>query len=179
MEICLTPISSKTRKGMTHAYFPALGACFGFLEYLTSLLRGNLNGIGWRDVANWTGRFLPQPDYDRELTRVFFEAFRHSVAHRGISTGIWIDRSKLPHWRVTWKISADIHRPSCKLVPELGELRKDPPWPCRYTHRMHISLGALKADIVQGAATYATALDNDKELQDRFMACMRQLYPRN
>lgn len=177
LAICLTPRRSGIGLGITHAYFPALGACFGFLEYVAGLFRGNLNGIGWVQIVNWTDRFLPQPDYDSELVRVFFNAFRHSVAHRGIATGVWVDRSKTPHLRVTWKVLADARRPACRLVNETGVLKRDPPWPCSYTHRMHIHLQALKADLAQGVRDYSSAIENDNALQRRFVACMRQLYP--
>ena len=82
MQICLTPIQAKGRSGLTHAYFPALGACCATLEYLAGLYRGNLRGVGWRDVATWAQNYLPQPDYNAETVRILFEAFRHPVAHR-------------------------------------------------------------------------------------------------
>lgn len=177
LAICLTPIQSSTRRGLTHAYFPALSACFGFLEYLAGLHRGNLNGIGWVQVANWADRFLPQPDYNRELVRILFSAFRHSVAHRGIATGVWVDRSKTPHLRVTWRVLADVRRPACKLIGERGTLKRDPPWPCPYTHRMQIHLKALQSDLAEGVLNYIAAVEIDKKLQSNFEACMRQLYP--
>lgn len=177
LTICLTPTPSLTRRGNTHAYFPALGACFGFLEYVTGLFRGNINGIGWRQIADWTDRFLPQPDYGRDMVRVFFDAFRHSVAHRGIATGIWIDRSTAPRARVTWRVLADARRPACRLVAEAGVLKSDPPWPCPYTHRMHIHLRALRTDLRKGVLSYAGAIGTEPHLQRNFETCMRQLYP--
>ena len=47
MSICLTPIDSPTGSGKTHAYFPALAACCGLLEYMTALNLGSTKGIGW------------------------------------------------------------------------------------------------------------------------------------
>jgi hypothetical protein len=168
-------VESKSRAGPTHAYFPALGSCFGFLEYVTGLFRGNINGIGWVQIADWTDRFMPQPDYNREMVRVFFNAFRHSVAHRGIATGIWVDRAA-PFYRITWKVYEDADRPACELKAENGVLTRDPPWPCSYTHRMHIHLKALKTDLAEGVLSYAAAIESEKNLQDNFEACMRQLY---
>jgi hypothetical protein len=176
--ICLTPIPSPTRPGLTHAYFPALGACCGLLEYVSALYRGNISGMGWTHVADWAQRYLPQPDYSRDTVRVFFKAFRHSVAHRGISTGVWLDRSTTPHRRVTWKVLADSRRPACILVAEQGILKNDPPWPCPFTHRMYIHLKALKTDLVRGVRAYAASLrDEQNLLLPKFERCMRQLYP--
>ena len=62
---------------MTHAYFPALGACCATLEYFAGLHRGNLRRVGWQQIAVWAQEYLRQPDYDRETVRLLFEAFRH------------------------------------------------------------------------------------------------------
>lgn len=91
MQICLKPIPSKTRSGLTHAYFPALASCCGTLEYLSAMYTGRVKGLGWRDVAKWAGLYMPQPDYDEDTIRILVKAFRNSVAHRGIATGVWID----------------------------------------------------------------------------------------
>ena len=63
IRICLTPASVRHPSGVTHAYFPALSACCGTLEYMAGLYRGNIRGIGDQHVANWANRFLPQPEY--------------------------------------------------------------------------------------------------------------------
>lgn len=179
MEICLTPSVSKTARGVTHAYFPALGACCGTLEYLSGLYRGDLRRIGWQQIADWAEHFLVQPDYDRECIRVLFDAFRHPVAHRGIASGVWIDRNRGDGHgrRLTWKVLANHKRPACEVRTEKGELTKDPPWPCSYTHRVYIHLKRLQADIQMGALSYCKAIDDDVQLQNHFLACMRQLYP--
>lgn len=130
-------------------------------------------------VASWSERFLPMPDYEREIVKVFFDAFRHSVAHRGIATGIWIDRrtNTKGERRVTWLLSELVSRPACRLVNDEGFLVNDPPWRCRHTHRMHIHLGALAEDLASGAAAYADELQRNPDLQRNFERCMRALYP--
>jgi len=180
IEICLTPIPSKTRRGPTHAYFPALAACCGTLEYLAALHRGRLNGLGWPDVAKWALQYLPQPDYGEDCVRILVDAFRNAVAHRGIATGVWIDRKPGPGQgrRLTWKVLADSRRPSIRIVSEENTLVNDPPWPCLYTHRVHIHLKAMSIDIRDGAKRYANDVSQDKDLQSNFLACMKQLYPR-
>jgi hypothetical protein len=155
MRVCLTPIKSTTRDGLTHAYFPALAACCGLLEYMTSLSVGKFKGIGWLQVADWTDKYLSQPDYPAEPTRILFNAFRHPVAHRGIATGVWVDQLSTSGGgpiRVVWRVSAGSKRPACQLLPESGAIVRDSPWECRYTHRMHIHLKALAADLAAGSA---------------------------
>lgn len=179
MKICLTPLKSVDRPGTTHAYFPALAACCGTLEYLAGLHRGNTNGIGWQQIADFADRYLPQPDFNRETVRILFDAFRHPVAHRGIASGVWVDQSRGGGWgrRLTWKISADARRPACEVVSEVGVLKKDPPWPCPYTHRVHIHLRGLWVDIRKAARLYTKDIGKNQQLQVNFEACMRQLYP--
>jgi hypothetical protein len=179
IQICLTPIASKTRRGLTHAYFPALGACCGIMEYLTALHRGRTDSVGWRQVSDWALLFLPQPEYDVDVVRVLIEAFRHPVAHRGIASGVWVDRNPGPGYgrRLTWKILANARRPAVRIVSENGELTRDPPWACPYTHRVHIHLRAMKVDIRNAAKHYVREIADSHVLQNNFVACMRQLYP--
>lgn len=177
MDICLTGVPSKTKKGLTHAYFPALSACCGTLEYLAGLYKGRLDAVGWRDVAAWADAFMPQPDYAEDVIRVFVEAFRNSVAHRGIATGVWIDRKPGSDRRFTWKVLAGSARPAINFVAEENALLKDPPWQCPYTHRAHIHLRSLSVDIRKGAAKYASEVRTDQKLTKKFRLCMKELYP--
>ena len=180
MNICLTPVYS-TRVRVTHAYFPALGNCCGTLEYMAALFRGNVNGVGWQQVADWAEQYLPQPDFDRDTMRVLFGAFRNTIAHRGIASGVWIDHQPGGGYgrRLTWKITANARRPACEIVEEQGTLTKDPPWPCDYTHRVHIHLKGLQVDIRNGAKKFSRHIANSDRLQQNFADCMGQLYPEN
>lgn len=179
IHICLKPAPSKSRPGPTHAYFPALATCCGFLEYLTVLYRGSTNSPGWRNISNWALRYMRQPDYNEERVRILVEHFRHSVAHRGIATGVWVDREPGPEMgrRLTWKVSADALRPSIHIVPEANTLVRDSPWPCSYTHRVHIHLRALAIDLREGARSYAQDVSGATALQEKFFECMHRLYP--
>lgn len=180
MEICLTPVKSKTRSGNTHAYFPALSSCCGTLEYLTGLFRGNIRKIGWQQVNNFAEVYLPQPDYNSETVRILVEAFRHSVAHRGIASGVWVDRNQGGGLgrRLTWKILADSKHPACEIVEERGELRRDSPWACPYTHRVHIHLRSMWVDIRNAANIYTNDIGSNQNLLKNFEKCMKQLYPK-
>lgn len=180
IEICLTPVPSKTRRGLTHAYFPALASCCATLEYMAGLYKGGrLDALGWRDVAAWSNQYLRQPDYEEDTIRVLVEAFRNSIAHRGIASGVWIDRKPgNGHGRrFTWKVYADSRHPAISFVEENHILVSDPPWHCPYSHRAHIHLRTLSADIKKGAVAYAKDVRSDAALNKKFFACMRALYP--
>ena len=80
--------------------------------------------------------------------------------------------------RITWKVSADAKRPACEVVAEKDQLRKDSPWPCPYTHRVHIHLRGMWVDIRKATILYRNELATNERLQANFEACMGQLYPR-
>lgn len=179
MKICLTPVPRADGTGKTYAYFPALAACTSTLEYLTALTRGDTRSVGWTQVADFAAGYMTQPDFDRDTVRVLFEALRHPVAHRGIASGVWVDRNQGPGHgrRVVWNISAGSIRPACQIVPEEGLVKRDSPWPCAFTHRVHIHLRSLSIEIRDAAALYAQQVLENLPLQRKFEACMRQLYP--
>lgn len=184
MGICLRAAPAKDKPGsMTHAYFPALMNCCGTLEYLAGLFTGRagLPSVGHDDWQQY-GRFLPQPAYSPDVLRVLYKAFRNPVAHRGIASGVWVDRHHQHLYRrVTWTISADSKHPAIDIRDTPGQLRNDPPWECTYTHRAHIHLGRLWRDIRDSALAaggYRDELATDNTLVSKFEACMRRLYPR-
>lgn len=180
MEICLRPIPSKTRSGDTHAYFPALTACCGTLEYLAAMYCGRTKGLKEKDVYPWARDYMPQPDYDKYTIHVLWDAFRNTIAHRGIASGVCVD--PMPghghRRRLTWKLYETGSNPSIQVVEENGILKSDPPWPCHYTHRVHIYLASLINDIRAGAVQFAWHLDENPELHENFYACMEKLYPK-
>jgi hypothetical protein len=180
MHICLTGVNAKGRSRVTHAYFPALMACCGMLEYLAALYLGQvgrtLNNV---NISAYADEYLRQPDYYApEAIRVLFDALRNPVAHRSIATGVWEDKhNDFRGRRLTWKVLADGTRPAIRLVAEIGEIRRDSPWPCGYTHRVHVHLGSLWRDIAESVPLYLDALAVDQKLQKHFDACMEKLYP--
>lgn len=177
MEICLRPIPARNKSGFTHAYFPALGACFGLLEYLTGLYVGKFRGLSEGDIQKYA-RYLPQPDYDDDMIYVLYRAFRHSVAHRGIASGVWVDPRPRPQvQRLTWKIIKSAQKPAIKFVEENKSIIRDSPWECPYTHRVHIYLGQMWKDIRASAELYSNDLAKDEQLQANFRKCMLHLYP--
>ena len=178
MRICLMGIPSETRAGLTHAYFPSLTTCCGMLEYLAGLYVGRIDGLSKREVTRYAIKYLPQPDYDAEMIRVLFDAFRNAVAHRGIASGVWKDRHRGMYGRrLTWKVFADTRRPFLEIIEENSQLIYDSPWPCAYTHRVHIHLGRLWRDIRDSVDGYLNELVANQALQNHFNSCMRALYP--
>jgi hypothetical protein len=179
MTICLTPTKHASASGITHAYLPALAACCGLLEYLAGLYRGNLEKNGWQQVAKFAKRYLPQPDFDEETVRILFQVFRHPIAHRGIASGIWVDPNDGPGKgrRITWQVSADTKRPACEVAAKAGQLTRDPPWTCSYTHCGHIHLRSLWIDIRNAADRYSKEIAVDQQLLESFATCMNRLYP--
>jgi hypothetical protein len=178
MNICLKGVQSDDRPGPTHAYFPALTNCCGMLEYLAGLYAGRIDGLGKKEVTAYA-KYLPQPDYNPEVIRVLFEAFRNAVVHRGIASGVWIDpHPDMQGRRLTWKVFADTARPALEVVANKGEIKFDSPWPCPYTHRVHIHLGRLWRDIRNSVDGYVDELVASEVLQDKFMRCMKKLYPK-
>jgi len=179
MKICLTGTSTPDGTTITHAYFPALAVCCGTLEYLSGLYAGRLSGLGWREVSAYAQAFLEQPDYAEDPIRVLFDAFRNSVNHRGVASGVWVDRNPNHHGRrVTWNVHADAGRPALGLLHLPGIIKHDSPWECPYTHRMQIRLGRLWRDIHASVDRYVPAVRAAPALQRNFERCMKELYPR-
>jgi hypothetical protein len=181
MHICLRGIHKRAnnRSVLTHAYFPALMSCCGMLEYMTGLYIGRINGLGRREVTAHAIKYLPQPDYNADVIRILFDAFRNALAHRGIASGVWIDRHHATRGRrLTWKVFANATRPPIDVRLDEDVLTIDSPWPCRITHRVHIRLGRLWRDIRKSANGYIADLVASHDLLDKFFDCMEELYPR-
>lgn len=176
MKICLSGVPRADNPlRQTHAYFPALMACCATLEYLAGLSQGTVHKtLGHDKIAIYSATYM-DATYDADIVGVFWEAFRHKVAHHGISSGVWADRSR--NRRITWTIEEGVLAPALELVSHNGELAKDSPWPTRYTHRMKIRLGQLWRDISDSGHKYADNLGTSKNLLENFNICMRHLYP--
>jgi hypothetical protein len=72
---------------------------------------------------------------------------------------------------------ADARRPACEIFPDSGIVERDSPWPCPYSHRVHIHLRSLWLEIRTAGHRYANSIGDDLALQQNFQKCMRQLYP--
>lgn len=181
MKICLRAEKIEGRK-TTYAYFPALMNSCGTLEYLTSLYLGRTTPCGEPEISRYAKRFLPQPHYSPDMIRVLVHALRHPIAHRGIASGVWVDRNPANGGRrVTWKLGTSSQVPALTLAPIVSVLKKDSPWPCPFTHRMHVHLGRLWRDIKDSALKpdgLCEVLARDRAVLSRFENVMKHLYPR-
>lgn len=181
IRICLTPVPSETRPGNTHAYFPALMSCLTTLEYMTQLHLGRTVACSDKEIRQYCQKFMPA-SYNADVLRVLFEAFRHPIAHRGISSGVWVDedRRRPQRRRITWTVTEKTEAPAISIVEHAGIIKRDAPWECSHTHRAVIRIGQLAADIREsalGAQGYCAQLSTNKTIIRNFTTCMKELYP--
>lgn len=182
VQICLTPVPHLKREGEnTHAYFPTLMSCCATLEYLAGLWGGiaGERALGHPDIAKYAAEFLGA-QYDNESILLLWGVLRSSIMHRGISSGVWVekDRRKKAPRRVVWRLDELDAGPALALIEEVGTLESDSPWPTPFTHRLHVHLGRLAGDIDASACRYAELLERSQDSQDAFRRCMERLYPK-
>lgn len=151
------------------------------LELLGNLYRGDTERTDLRKVFAYS-RFLPQPDYSEENVHLLFFVLRHATAHLSTLSGVRIPRhGSFKGKRITWKIYADARYPAIRLDEEIGVLRKQPPWDCRYDSRLHVRLNRLRYDIrdsIIGEGGYLEHLQSNETLIRNFEQCMLQMYPK-
>lgn len=179
MRICLTSVPHPTEPRSTVAFFPALMLCCATLDYLACLYSGRMRK-GGADVpmlSSYAQSYLPQSAYDGDVIRVLRESLRHSIAHQGIAAGVWIDQHSLEKGRrISWHITTDNQEPGIRVIEESGQADRSP-WPCHFTHRSHVRLGALWRDIRDSATRYARDLESSQDLISKFSTCMKTLFP--
>jgi len=174
--ICLRGVPRKDgKRGFTHAYFPALAHCCSMLEYLSGLRAGTLRPEK-QDVIAFADAYMP--DYEPDAVRVLVDALRNTINHRGIANAVWVD----PHHghngrRLTWFINAGRGKVAIEIRKAPGVVLETSPWPCPYTHRVHVWLSTLRRDIVRAGKVYADAIPHSSELERRFMKCMQGVFP--
>jgi hypothetical protein len=74
--ICLTADGNRH-----HAYFPGLITCIGFVDLLSGLHAGRLEGHGLQELKLYASRFLNATNYSSLNLEVLYLAFRHKLAH--------------------------------------------------------------------------------------------------
>jgi len=178
IQICLT----KNKSG-SHAYFPALMACFGYLEMLAGFYigdtyptRGSKNGI-WKYMYEYMDRNI----YSEKIYKAIYYSVRHKVAHQ--SHPCFVTYDKKNKLRFTWTITAAGNRPAVSLKKvgktylkqKKGKLRS--PWPVWYDHLLKIHLRSFKCDIVTTGDKYLSFLSSDPVLRTNFAKCMKEYFP--
>lgn len=183
IRICLTPVPATHRAGQTHAYFPALAACCGAIEYLGALSIGNpipiRKGLSRGHIQKFAHRYMAQPDYDGEAIRILWDVFRNGTAHHGITSGVWIDQhADQAGRRLTWAIDERTVRPAVEVRKKVGTLTAHPPWDCPHTHVATVRLGQLALDIRGAADCLVADIEAGGKALDRFRTAMEVLYPK-
>lgn len=187
--ICLRP-----KKRSKHAYFPALMSCIGFLDLMSGLYAGKLRGHGLVELIDYFETFVNAGSirYSRLELAVVYEAFRHKLAHLGhpyvvYNTATFGPSTKNllgspPSMRLAWTVDSTIAgRRPIEIEVERCVLRRTPtPWPVAYDHRVFVSIERLMEDGVNSALKrrgYLARLRNNRQVRERFAACMRVHYP--
>jgi hypothetical protein len=71
---------------------------------------------------------MPAEVYTADAVRILFEAFRNRVNHRGIPTGVWVDRHRNgPKRRLVWSVKLSAESPAIEVRPEVGTVVQDSP----------------------------------------------------
>lgn len=184
MQICLTGIPRKDDPSIdTHAYFPALMACCGFLDLLGSLYKGDAKRSKTSWVVNYCQRFMANPDdYCNDNIVLLFEVVRHGAAHLGVGKGVVIPKYGTDdNKRITWTIDEHPGSPAIRLESDTGVVLKPTlPWCCPYDHRLHAYLPTLQADIrdsVLRTGGYRESVMADHEPLGKFKQAMKDIYP--
>jgi hypothetical protein len=131
----------------------------------------------WRDIAGFLNKFVPGV-YEEDAVRILHEFIRNAVAHRSILSGVWVDEDKRNAGRrLVWSIYEDSDSPAIQIKAHNGTIKRDSPWECPYTHRVHVRLGTLSNDVSEAINAYIAELEYSADLQNKFEQCLRYLYP--
>lgn len=138
--ICLTP-----NKQGSHAYFPALMASFAFLELLSGLHAGKLNGVRLEDFCKYTNDFMNGTNYDRKKLAILLEVIRHKVAHLAHPYFVFDTKTSKhlcsPPMRLTWTVYERNRPQPIEVIPYRSARmihKTATPWPVTYDHRVKI-----------------------------------------
>lgn len=182
IKICLTADASRD-----HAYFPALLNCIGFLDLLSGLYAGRLEGHGLPELHKYAKRFMNAAHYDPLRLEILYLALRHKLAHLSVPYLVF-DTATKPKYsgkrrRITWRVKAGKHKPPIELIeynPPRAIKRSLRPWPVSYDARIVIGLRSFQTDIInsiRGPAGFFSHLKKDAAARAHFAKCMKTLYP--
>jgi hypothetical protein len=180
IKICLTPNAEGD-----HAYFPALMTCIAFVEFLSGLYAGNLDGPGLKQLKKYAVEFMPL-EYTADRLDVLYECFRHKVAHLALPCAVFDTDTKprtfrdQPRRLITWTVTAGRGKPPieiAKVKPAKQIEMAVTPWPVHYDHRATVYLCNLVFDIKNSVPKYLRRLEANKTARDHFRKCMVVWFP--
>lgn len=183
VDICLTA----NKKG-DHAYLPALMTCFSFLDFLSGLYAGKVEGHGKKEFLIYCGTFLDSTKYAKSDLAILYEGFRHKLAHLSRPYTVFDTSTKRSLPNQTMRIAWTINAARCSKPLQLKKcdssqmlLRTQTPWPVSYDHRITISVRSFAIDsrkTLLGNNGYIQKLRSSDDLRRKFACCMSQFYPR-
>ena len=169
-----------------HAYFPALITCIGFLDFLSGLNAGKLEGHGLTELKAYIGKFFHRKA-DYAHADILYLMFRHKIAHLAYPYLVFDTATKPklgpPRRRITWTVGIYRGKKPLKLIvyPTSQTLvRSVTPWPVSYDARMVVSLTTLRTDIIEsiyGPSGYLSHLRADANARGRFARCIKEYAP--
>jgi hypothetical protein len=185
--ICLTQDAKSS-----HAYFPALITCIGFVDLLSGLNAGSLTGHKLKELKKYVSNFMDVGTYTSDRLDVLYECFRHKVAHLAQPYVVFDTHSKRqpvsgqpffgqPRRLIAWTVLESNRNPSIEIVqenPTKQVLKSVTPWPVFYDHRVFVSVPSLASDIVDSVPRYLRHLKTVKVARDNFKKCMKDAFPR-
>ena len=183
VRICLTADNKRE-----HAYFPALITCIAFLDLLSGLYSGKLEGHGLTELQQYVSRFMNPTNYDPLRVSVLYMTFRHKIAHLSVPYVVFDTRTRKEfaahkQRRITWSVFASKRPQPIELKdyaaprPFKKTLR---PWPLDYDCRALVSVRRFEVDIVKsiyGKSGYLKHLEADANARAQFTKCMNSLFP--
>jgi hypothetical protein len=180
--ICLTADRNRHR-----AYFPALITCI-FVDMLSGLYAGRLEGHGLQELKIYATRFLSVANYSPLNLEVLYLAFRHKLAHLSFPYVVFDITNRKEYTgrkqrRITWSVHASRRKVPIEVLDFASQqfLRKTlRPWPVHYNSRAIISVRTLQNDIIKsiyGPAGYLRLLEKDAAARERFAKCMKIIFP--
>jgi hypothetical protein len=181
--ICLTANAKRD-----HAYFPALITCIGFLDLLSGLYAGRLEGHSLSELKSYAAKFMNIKKYDPQLIEIMYLVFRHKLAHLSFpylvfDTATRKELAKHKHRRITWTVHASKRPTAIELIdfatPTFFK-KSLRPWPVHYDCRVVISVRTFQIDIVKsiyGPAGYLRCLQSGPIAREHFAKCMKVLFP--
>lgn len=180
--ICLTADANRS-----HAYFPALITCIGFLDLLSGLYAGRIEGHNLSELKSYAARFMDRTKYHPLYLTILYLAFRHKITHLSFPYLVFDTANRKEfvgqkYRRITWSVHASRRSSPIEVVDHAPKLFKKSvrPWDVSYNCRVHISVRTFQIDItnsIYGPTGYLQCLQSELAARENFAKCMKVLFP--
>ncbi len=186
MRICMTA----DEQGR-HAYMPALMGCASFIELFSGLCAGKVSSVGINNILRFTSRYLDTTEFSEERICIFFEMFRHKVAHVTRPYSVFDSHDvrqnsplmRYPRRRLTWRITASYQKPSIQIIAKVGNIKRArrPEWKsAAYTHICKVNLKRMIQQLKEAITDqngYLNSISIESDIRRKFVKCMDSFYP--